>query len=394
MGSLARVIRTIPEKCVSCHRCISVCPVKFANEAHDDAVKINHDRCIGCGQCVYACEHKARVGVDDFDLFLADLHKGVRMIAIVAPAIASNFPATYMNLNGWLRSLGIAAVFDVSFGAELTVKSYLEHVKRNNPACVIAQPCPAIVSYCQIYRPELLPHLAPADSPMLHLMRMIKRYIPEYSGCRIAVISPCLAKRREFDETGLGDYNVTFNSLKDFFRENGIRLESYPAVDYDNPPAERAVLFSTPGGLMQTAERFIPGISKKIRKIEGPDIVYHYLDELPEMIRTGRAPPYCRLPELRSGLQRRHRRAGQGRSHRRSRGGHRIPESGHAGTVPAVGKKVVPLRRRRQKTRPETTRQVHKRPLAARTVRPVLPRPFHERPPRAVKRPRPAEDPG
>ncbi len=290
MGSLARVIRTIPEKCVSCHRCISVCPVKYANEAHDDAVKINHDRCIGCGQCLYACEHKARVGVDDFDLFLADLQRGVRMIAVVAPAIASNFPDTYMNLNGWLRSLGISAVFDVSFGAELTVKSYVEHVQRDNPSCVISQPCPAIVSYCQIYRPELLPYLAPADSPMLHLMRMIKRYIPEYSSHRIAVISPCLAKRREFDETGLGDYNVTFNSLKTFLRDNAIRLESHPAVDYDNPPAERAVLFSTPGGLMQTAERFIPGISKKIRKIEGPDIIYHYLDELPEMIRTGRAP--------------------------------------------------------------------------------------------------------
>ena len=290
MTTLSRIIRTIKEKCVGCHRCISVCPVKFANEAHGDSVTINHDRCIGCGQCIHACEHKARVGVDDFDAFISDASRGVRMIAVVAPAIAANFSETYLNLNGWLASLGVEAVFDVSFGAELTVKSYVEHIKNDSPECVISQPCPAIVSYCQIYQPELLSYLAPVDSPMLHIMRMIRKYRPEYRGCKIAVISPCLAKKREFDETGFGDYNVTFTSIRDYLRTNGIRLESYPRRDYDNPPAERAVLFSTPGGLMRTAERFVPGIASKIRKIERPELIYKYLEQLPETIRDGRAP--------------------------------------------------------------------------------------------------------
>jgi iron only hydrogenase large subunit-like protein len=58
--------------------------------------------------------------------------------------------------------------FDVSFGAELTVKSCLEYMKAENPSTVIAQPCPAIVTYIELYQRELLPYLAPADSPMLH----------------------------------------------------------------------------------------------------------------------------------------------------------------------------------------------------------------------------------
>jgi iron only hydrogenase large subunit-like protein len=53
----------------------------------------------------------------------------------------------------------------VSFGAELTVQSYLAHVSANAPRLVIAQPCPAIVSFIEIYHPELIPFLAPADSP-------------------------------------------------------------------------------------------------------------------------------------------------------------------------------------------------------------------------------------
>jgi len=290
MAGLSTIIKTVPEKCVKCHRCISVCPVKFANDASGEAVLVDSDRCIGCGQCLHACEHGARVGVDDFPAFLEALGRREPMIAIVAPAVASVFPKSYLNLNGWLKSLGLAAVFDVSFGAELTVKSYLDHIDRRHPTTTIAQPCPAIVSYCEIYQPELLAHLAPADSPMLHMIRMIKQYFPQYARSRVAVMSPCYAKRREFDETGLGDYNVTFNSLIDYFKEHNIRLSGFPALDYDNPPAERAVLFSSPGGLMRTAERFAPGIGEKIRKIEGPQVIYPYLQELPEMISKGRAP--------------------------------------------------------------------------------------------------------
>jgi hypothetical protein len=89
---------------------------------------------------------------------------------------------------------------------------------------------------------------------------------------------------------GLGDYNVTLSHLKKYFDENRISLQSFQAMDYDSPPAERAVLFSTPGGLLQTAMRYAPGIAKKTRTIEGPHTIYHYLDALPEMIQRGMNP--------------------------------------------------------------------------------------------------------
>ena len=169
----------------------------------------------------------------------------------------------------------------MSFGAELTVKSYLEAIKKSNPKCVIAQPCPALVTFIEVYHPELLSHLAPADSPMMHTMRMVREFHPQYRGAKFVVLSPCLAKRREFDEVGIGDFNVTYRSLDAHWRAEGIDLSRFPSIDYDNPPAERAVLFSTPGGLMRTAQREVPGIASKTRKIEGLDTVYHYLTRLP-----------------------------------------------------------------------------------------------------------------
>lgn len=288
--SLAKVIDVDASKCQNCHACISACPSKFCNDGSGDSVKINDDLCIGCGQCLKACTWNARTIVDDTEEFFADLKNGVPIITIIAPSVATSFPTTYLNLNGWLKQQGISANFDVSFGAELTIKSYLDYIEKNNPKTVISQPCPAIVSYIELYKPELLEYLAPADSPMLHTIKMVKEFYPEYKDHKIAVISPCIAKRREFDETGYGDYNVTMVNLKEYLKQNGISLENYERVDYDNPSAERAVLFSTPGGLMETADRWSHGIRSKIRKIEGPHTIYEYLDNLNKDIETLKAP--------------------------------------------------------------------------------------------------------
>ena len=272
------IIKVDPEKCTACHRCISVCPAKMCNDASGDYIKVNPELCIGCGRCIGACHFGARQGLDDFDMFMNDLKNGVKMIAIVAPSSVVSFRGRILELNTWLKSMGIKAVFDVSFGAELTSKSYVEYIKKNNPDLIISQPCPALVTFCEIYRPKLLPYLAPADSPMLHTIKMIKQYYKEYKDHKVMVVSPCYAKRREFDETGLGDYNVTIKSIDAYFKANDIDLSKYAKTPYDNPEAERGVTYSSPGGLMKTTERFVPGISEVTRKIEGlPEVVEYFV---------------------------------------------------------------------------------------------------------------------
>ncbi|MDR3173128.1 MAG: methyl-accepting chemotaxis protein [Treponema sp.] len=288
-NELAAVIRVDDEKCVNCHACIAACPVKYCNNGSGEKVTVNHDLCIGCGNCIHACTHKARLVVDDSEKFFSALDKREKIIAIVAPAVASNFPGLYLNLNGFLKSLGVAAVFDVSFGAELTVYSYIKYINEKHPSFCIAQPCPAIVSFLEIYHPELLPCLAPADSPMLHIIKMIREYHPQYRDYKIAVFSPCIAKRREFDETGHGDYNITFLAFYEYLERQRLNLASFKPEEYDNPPAERAVSFSMPGGLLLTAERDSPGIGRITRKIEGVHTIYPYLRDVADTINSGAA---------------------------------------------------------------------------------------------------------
>ena len=290
MYDLFPVLGVDKDKCVNCHSCIAVCPVKYCNDASGETVEVVHNMCIACGSCLEACTHEARYFIDDFINFLQDCARGDKIIAIVAPSAAANFPNQYLNFNGWLKSIGVDAIFDVSFGAELTVQSYLNHIDNNDPKLVIAQPCPAIVTYIQLYQPELIQHLAPADSPMVHTIKMVKKFYPKYQKHKVVIISPCMAKKREFQMVEMGDYVVAIKSTDVFFEKNNINLSQFPAVDYDNPPAERAVMFSSPGGLLQTVERSRPELKDLTRKIEGPNLIYDYLKKLPEIIKKGINP--------------------------------------------------------------------------------------------------------
>ncbi|MHC6202973.1 [Fe-Fe] hydrogenase large subunit C-terminal domain-containing protein [Breznakiellaceae bacterium SP9] len=290
--TLAPIIKVIAEKCVNCHRCIMVCPAKMCNDGSGPIVDHHSDLCIGCGECIAACSHGARIGIDDFDDFMHGLNTGEQIVAIVAPAAAASFEGKYLEMNGFLKHLGVKAVFDVSFGAELTIKSYLDYMKRTNLKTVISQPCPTLVSFIEMYRPELIPYLAPVDSPMLHTMKMIKKYYPRYRNHKIAAISPCYSKKREFIACGIGDYNVTFKSIEAYLDANKDRIGNYPKADYDNPSAERAVLFSTPGGLMRTVQRYDSEVMSNTRKIEGIPEVYHYLANLSATLASGSAPVF------------------------------------------------------------------------------------------------------
>jgi Na+-translocating ferredoxin:NAD+ oxidoreductase RNF subunit RnfB len=289
MSHLVPVIEVIEEKCISCHACITACPVKLCNDGSGDRIRINSDMCIGCGRCVSACTHGARRGLDDFEPFMAAAANGEKIVALVAPSAAALFGDELLRFNGWLRSLGAAAVFDVSFGAELAVRSYVNFFKRNNPSTVIAQPCTALVSYIRIYQPELIPFLAPVDSPLIHAVKMVKYRYPQYSGCSFAFITPCFGKKRELAEAGVRGFNVSLSAVGEYLAQQGIDLGRFPETPFENPEPERGVGFSLPGGLSVSVWRDFPEIFSSSRRIEG-DEVFGYFRELPAAMAEGAAP--------------------------------------------------------------------------------------------------------
>jgi len=258
--------------------------ITYQDELGNIKVKIDHDRCITCGLCVSACKHEARSFVDDTECFFDDLQKGMPISIMAAPSIKTNMPE-YKKLFTYLKQLGVNMIYDVSLGADICVWAHVKHIKQNGNSGkntagalpIITQPCPAIVTYCEFYRHDLIERLSPIHSPMA----CTSIYMKEYQGIddRIAAISPCMAKANEFFSTKLAKYNITFKKLNEYLNKNNIKLPN-EETDFDHAESSLGSLFPMPGGFKENIE-YLLGKNLHVAKAEGFN-VYEKLDKYAE----------------------------------------------------------------------------------------------------------------
>lgn len=286
-------IKTKIENCESCNRCISYCPI-HANKMEKDKnghIKVNivGERCIQCGKCVNVCKHGARYFLDDTDVFFNDVKK-YDMAVIIAPALLHNFK-NYKNLIGYLKSIGVKLVYDISFGADITTWGYLKLYENNLNRSVIAQPCPVIVNYIEHYEPTLIQYLAPVHSPALCAATYLKKY--KFFSGRIAMFSPCIAKEAEFVDPNTNsyvNYNVTTKKIKEYLEKHKINLSNYPAEEFDNISPNLGFTFSRPGGLRENVD-FYTNSALWIKQVEGIDHDLKYLNEFKNRVKNRKPIP-------------------------------------------------------------------------------------------------------
>ena len=247
--------------------------ITYQDEAGNIKVRIDYNKCIACGRCVTACKHDARFFGDDTERFFDDLKNGFPISLIAAPSIKTNIPG-YKKLFTYLKQLGVNKIYDVSLGADICIWAHIKNIEQNGNTRIITQPCPVIVTYCELYRHDLLKYLSPVHSPMA----CISIYMKKYQGIddRVAALSPCIAKTNEFQDTGLSQYNITFAKLLDYLKSNGTELPEEEA-DFDHDESGLGSLFPMPGGLKENIEYFL-GKKLHIAKAEGFD-VYEKLDQ-------------------------------------------------------------------------------------------------------------------
>jgi iron only hydrogenase large subunit-like protein len=86
----------------------------------------------------------------------------------------------------------------------------LKAIQEKGIATMIAQPCPVIVSYIQKHKTNLIPYLAPIQSPAMCAAIYLRKY--KNVGDDLAFLSPCIGKKIEFTDPntfGYIKYNVT-----------------------------------------------------------------------------------------------------------------------------------------------------------------------------------------
>lgn len=271
-------------KCVSCNSCIRVCPVPEANkaivtESGKPIYSIDQNKCIRCGACVKECFHGARTYEDDTERFWDDIKSGQPVALLVAPSVKVGFDGCWRNVLEFLRNNGVKEIYDVSFGADICTWGHLRYLQKNPGKKLISQPCPAIVNYILKYCHDTIPSLSPVHSPILCAAVYMRKYLGIKS--KFAALTPCIAKRDEFQMTGLVDYNITFEHLGELLESKGFRLADQKgkrsAFEFNGPQGIMGAIYPRPGGLKACLELEAPNLS--VISSEGTDHIYRELSQ-------------------------------------------------------------------------------------------------------------------
>jgi iron only hydrogenase large subunit-like protein len=275
-----------PEKCQGCNACVRVCPAPEANVVKrlDDGkfiTSVDPNKCVACGACVKACQHGARDYIDDTEECMSRVVKE-KMIILASPAIKTVFPTKWKGILDWFKKQG-CSIYDVSLGADICTWAHMGVIEQGTFGNIVTQQCPAVVRYIERYQPKILQNLSPVQSPEACSAIFIKQY--QRRNNPIALLSPCIAKKGEFEETGLIEYNVTFQKLMTYFERNGINIPINNADDFEykfeDSQGQLGSIYSRPGGLRDNIWAHDDDVN--ITNSEGVPKVYNELEMYAKM---------------------------------------------------------------------------------------------------------------
>jgi signal transduction histidine kinase/Fe-S-cluster-containing hydrogenase component 2 len=239
-------------KCRRCLYCVQHCPVK-AIKLEEDNIKVIPERCILCGSCIKACPHHAmdhKSGISRVREYLTSDQKTIACLDPSFPAaIETSTPRQWVTA---LRKLGFTEVWEGAFGGELVSRTYTKLLQQDVKGPVISSICPAIVFYVQKYLPQLIPHLAPIDSPMIAAGKVARRAKP---GWKTVYITPCLAQIGEMaapEVAGFIDEVITFRDVLQLVDQAGIPLGQLPEGEFDGPTPYLSRIVPVIGGFYRS----------------------------------------------------------------------------------------------------------------------------------------------
>lgn len=254
-------------KCKNCYKCVRGCEVKAISIINEQAV-IRNNHCILCGHCLDVCPQNAKTLISDLDVVRGFLASGRTVVVSLAPSyfgsLTSKEPGQVITA---LKRLGFSYIHETSEGAVYVTQEYAGLLKEGKMDNIITTCCPSINELIEIYYPELVPFLAPVDSPMIAHGKLLRaKYGPE---AKIVFIGPCIAKKREAENDertrGYIDAVINFKELEDWFLQSDIEVSSLESSAPDNPNPEVNRLYPVSGGIL-TALNSYPDEKKQYRK--------------------------------------------------------------------------------------------------------------------------------
>lgn len=276
-------IRRKENKCVLCGKCKDVCKKQMgvAGFWKYDSESIV---CINCGQCANFCPVEAIVEQDNCNELITLIDNPNKKVAvIVAPAVRVSLGEMFGlpvgefvagKMVSALKQLGADYVFDVSFGADMTVMEeayeFLSRLKQNKDLPHLTSCCPAWVNFAKTFYPQYVPNLSTCKSPIAMLSNTIKNWFARQQNIKpedlaVVAITPCVAKKAEANLLSLrGEYGkdtdcvVTVRELGRALKDKSIDFSSLPESSFDKPfdvASGAGVMFGASTGVTQAVMR-------------------------------------------------------------------------------------------------------------------------------------------
>lgn len=288
-----------PSKCIMCRRCETMCnEVQTVHAltafgrgfetvvAPAEMQPIVDSSCVYCGQCVSVCPTAALTGVGYIKeaweaLFNPRKHVIVQVAPAVRVAIGEEFglpsgqPITGKLVAG-LRRLGFNAVFDTTFGADLTIveesKEFMERLESGSNLPLLTSCCPGWINFLNYQFPDLKYIASTCKSPQQMTGAIAKTYYAQKMGLDpkdVVVVSvmPCIAKKYEAalpsEETyGIRDVDIvlTTRELAKMLKEGAVDLRHIQDEEFDNPlgiSSGAGIIFGGSGGVLEAALRTV-----------------------------------------------------------------------------------------------------------------------------------------
>lgn len=257
-------------KCKKCQMCVKACPykaiVKISVPCEDscpvNAIKkdetgfasIDYEKCIHCGHCVSACPFGAVHERSQIVDILKALHASKKVIALIAPSIAGQFPGTIYQLKTAMLKAGFEDVYEVAQGADITAnteaKEFAERMAKGQPFMTTSC-CAGYNQLIKKHLPEIKPFVSDTHTPLYYTAELVKKAV---ANSVVVFISPCVAKRVEGYENTQVDYVMSYEELGALFVAKQIQITSLPETKYTKESSKQGRNFGFSGGVAQSVK--------------------------------------------------------------------------------------------------------------------------------------------
>ncbi|MBR1618134.1 monomeric [bacterium] len=258
------------EKCKKCQMCVKACPynaiVKISVPCEDacpvGAIKkdetgfanIDFSKCISCGKCLSACPFGAVHEKSQIIDILKAMKNKKKVIALIAPAVAGQFPCDIYQLKGAILKAGFSDVVEVAKGADITAKNeakeFLERME-NKENFMTTSCCAGYNQFIKKHLPEIKPFVSNTKTPLFYTAQIVKQ---QDKDAVTVFVSPCVAKRAEGFEDENVDYVMNVEELGALFVAKQIEIQSCDKVPYDTESSKQGRNFATATGVSKAVK--------------------------------------------------------------------------------------------------------------------------------------------